>query len=367
MLAGRRADPLYVVFFVTEQCTARCGHCLLGQRECTGHELTLEQIERWARRMPEFYFFLPTGGEPFLRADLPDIVRAFVRHCGVRNVGIPTNGSLTDSVVTAVERMLAENPNVDLAVDVSLDGPADLHDRIRATPGLFEKATATFRALAEIANKQKRFNVNAAVTISSHNQATAMDFLDYLVDDLGVRNINHLLVRGEPRCPDSLHVNIENYKAFNRKLEHAMKTGRLCGYHGYDVAGGVNAMKLVRQDVIARTAETGRGQVACHAGRLGAVVRADGSVYACELRHECLGTLRDAEFDFRKIWRAPQARAVRRRIRDEKCFCTYECFMTLNVLFDPVQSLRVAREWAALRAARGAAQASPENASERRN
>jgi MoaA/NifB/PqqE/SkfB family radical SAM enzyme len=342
------ADPLYVVFFVTEQCTARCAHCLLGQWDSTAQDLTLDEIERWARRMPDFYFLLPTGGEPFLRQDLPDIVRLFARHCNVRTVGIPTNGSLTGAAYAAVERMISENPDMQLAVDVSLDGPADVHDRIRALPGLFEKAVATYKQLDAIAQKNSNFLVNAAVTLSAQNQATALDFMDYLIDDLGVKNINHLLVRGDPRDPDAKRINLENYKAFNRKLAHAMRTGRLCGYRGFDVAHGVNAVKLVRQDVIARTVQTGRAQMRCRAGRLGAVVRAAGDVFPCELRHEKIGSLREADFDFRSIWHSERARDEVRRIHKEKCHCTYECFMTLNVLYDPVQSLRVAQKWAEL-------------------
>ena len=350
LLQGRRQDPLYVVFFVTEQCTAHCAHCLLGQWDCADSGLALDDIERWARSMPDFYFLLPTGGEPFLRPDLPEIVTLFARHCNVRHAGIPTNGSLTHAVVVAVERILENNPQLQLAVDVSLDGPEAAHDRIRNTHGLFRKAQATYAALDALAGRHHNFQVNAAVTISAQNQATALDFIDYLVNDLGVKNINHLLVRGDPRDPDVKRVNLENYKAFNRKLSEAMGEGRLCGYHGFEEAAGVNAVKLVRQDVIARTVETGRRQVRCRAGRLGAVVRANGDVYPCELRHDKIGSLRDTGFNFPKLWHSPRAREIVRAIEKEKCHCTYECFMTLNVLFDPVQTLRVARQWARQRA-----------------
>ena len=229
---GRNAEPLYVVFFVTERCTASCGHCLLGRRECERDELSLDEIERWARNMPEFYFFLPTGGEPFMRGDLPGIVRLFVQHCSVRNVGIPTNGSLTDDTVAAVERILSENPKIDFAVDVSLDARGPDHDAIRNTPGLFDKATATYRALDSIAEVNPRFNLNVAVTISRANQETAPDFLDYLVNELKVKNINHLLVRGNPRDPAARDVDVGRYREFNCKLDELERAGRLPGYGG---------------------------------------------------------------------------------------------------------------------------------------
>ena len=350
LTAGDAAYPLYVVFFVTDRCTARCAHCLLGHEVCTQRELSLDEIQRWAKNMPEFYFLLPTGGEPFLRPDLPDIVRLFVQHCRVRNAGIPTNGSLTDNVVVSVERILTENPALDLAVDVSFDGTRELHDSIRGVDGLFDKAVATYRALEKIARGNRRFNLDVAVTVSALNQDRLDELLDFLVGDLGVKNINHLLVRGRPRDPAALEVDPEQYKRFNRRLEGYMNNGTLRGYTGYGEAAGINALKLVRQRAIERTVESGRRQVMCRAGRQGAVVKPDGRVFPCELLDRPMGSLRDADFDFKKIWRSKQARGVRRYIQDSKCFCTYECFMTLNVLYDPEQAARIAVRWAQLRA-----------------
>ena len=83
---------------------------------------------------------------------------------------------------------------------------------------------------------------------------------------------------------------------------------------------------------------------------LGAVVRANGGVFPCETLDERIGGLREMDFDFTKIWRSERAREVRRIIKKSECACTYECFMTLNVLFDPIASLQIAREWAARRA-----------------
>jgi radical SAM protein with 4Fe4S-binding SPASM domain len=90
--------------------------------------------------------------------------------------------------------------------------------------------------------------------------------------------------------------------------------------------------------------------VSCRAGALGDVVRANGDVFPCEILDERLGGLREMDFDFKKIWRSERAREVRGIINKSECACTYECFMTLNVLFDPIASLDIAREWAVRRA-----------------
>ncbi|MDP8235291.1 MAG: hypothetical protein P9M08_06945, partial [Candidatus Erginobacter occultus] len=76
----RRVSPIYLVFFITEKCNADCKHCLLGGIHPGTDELTIDEIEKVSRSMDDFLFLLPTGGEPFLRKDLPEIVRIFHRN-----------------------------------------------------------------------------------------------------------------------------------------------------------------------------------------------------------------------------------------------------------------------------------------------
>jgi len=150
MFYKRGASPLYFVYFVTENCNAFCKHCLLGQRtERVTDELTIDEIEKVSASMGDMLFFTPTGGEPFLRRDLPEIVKIFHINNHALNVGIPTNGSLTARVLRSVKTMLDENPDLDLHIDVSIDGLPELHDEIRGVPGLFNRAIETYQQLRE--------------------------------------------------------------------------------------------------------------------------------------------------------------------------------------------------------------------------
>ena len=56
---------------------------------------------------------------------------------------------------------------------------------------------------------------------------------------------------------------------------------------------------------------------------------------ACELRDDKLGNVRDVDCDFKKLWLSQKARAISKDIIDNKCFCTHECFMSTNILFNP--------------------------------
>jgi MoaA/NifB/PqqE/SkfB family radical SAM enzyme len=347
----RGAMPLYFVFFITERCLAHCRHCLLGQKELTAatNELSLEEIERVARSMDEIMFLLLTGGDPFLRPDLPEIVQIFHRHNRVRNLGMPTNGSVPAQVERSVERILQTCPDLDYAVDISIDGIGADHDELRRLPGLFDKAIETYRRLERLRDRYANFNLNVAVTVSAFNQDKLDAIYDYLRAELGVRTINQLLTRGSPRDPEAGNVDIEKYLRFSRRLAEDTHRQILSGYTSFPFSDFVNAMKHVRQELIARMLRENRHQVPCFAANLAGVMYADGDVYPCELLEERLGNVREVDYDFRRIWFSERAEGVRRHIRETKCFCTYECFLTNSILFNPRQLPRVLGEVALLK------------------
>ena len=146
----RGSSPLYLVLFVTDRCNARCKHCLLADgvhKPDKSSELTLEEIEVLSKKMDPLLFLLPTGGEPFLRDDLGEIIKLFYKNNRVQNVGIPTNGFFTEKIVRIIKDILETCPNLDLGVDVSIDGVREKHDEIRGVRGLFDNAVRTFNEL----------------------------------------------------------------------------------------------------------------------------------------------------------------------------------------------------------------------------
>jgi hypothetical protein len=75
--------------FVTSICNARCAHCFYPIN-AGKNELTLEEIERFVSTLPPIRLLLISGGEPFLRRDLPDLIRVYFERCDVLDVGVPT-------------------------------------------------------------------------------------------------------------------------------------------------------------------------------------------------------------------------------------------------------------------------------------
>ena len=70
--------PVYFILFVTNQCNAKCPHCFywenLGKNNTI---LTLSEIDKFSKTMRPLYHINLTGGEPFLRDDLSEIISKF--------------------------------------------------------------------------------------------------------------------------------------------------------------------------------------------------------------------------------------------------------------------------------------------------
>jgi MoaA/NifB/PqqE/SkfB family radical SAM enzyme len=124
--------PLCVSFEVTYSCNARCRHCHLGGpvRE---ERASPEEFGRIARKLRPVVAQV-SGGEPLLRKDVEDIVRAIKRPGKAPFLVLTTNGALLSKDKHARLR--------DAGVEefsLSLDYPDERHDEFRGIPGLFGK------------------------------------------------------------------------------------------------------------------------------------------------------------------------------------------------------------------------------------
>ena len=67
--------PVSLIFFVTSKSNLLCKHCFYWEElNLPKNELSLEEIEKVARSLPNLLTVSLTGGEPYLRPDLPQIV-----------------------------------------------------------------------------------------------------------------------------------------------------------------------------------------------------------------------------------------------------------------------------------------------------
>lgn len=139
---GRR--PV-VVWSVTRACNLACRHCYASaKRKPVSGEL--DGVEARALLDDLAGYGVPavllSGGEPLVRADLPELI-AFGAERGLRFT-LSTNGTLIDPDMAG---MLARAGVV--YAGVSLDGPKQLHDRLRCQPGAWCGSVAGLHNLAD--------------------------------------------------------------------------------------------------------------------------------------------------------------------------------------------------------------------------
>jgi MoaA/NifB/PqqE/SkfB family radical SAM enzyme len=93
-------------------------------------ELTPDDYRRLPSTLREINV---TGGEPLLRDDLADVIRAMQENCPDVRIVLSTNGLLPDRLKTLLDSIEG------IAVRISLDGLGDLHNRIRGVDHAFDR------------------------------------------------------------------------------------------------------------------------------------------------------------------------------------------------------------------------------------
>jgi len=169
-----------VIFFVTSVCNAKCRTCFYWEELNRRGDLTWEEIGKLSRTMPRFTDLWLSGGEPMLRPELTDIVHLFCVGNGVRWVNLPTNGLLPARTAEWVERILMENAELRLDLNVALDGLGEMQDSIRAVPGNFAKTLQTLEALQPCRRKHSRLRVNINTVICAENFDHVLEIADFV-------------------------------------------------------------------------------------------------------------------------------------------------------------------------------------------
>ncbi|MBP5510989.1 MAG: radical SAM protein [Kiritimatiellae bacterium] len=158
MLQFSKDKKPVVVWNVTSRCNLKCEHCYAAvsgpQPELSTEQACTVLDDLAAFGCPVVLF---SGGEPFARADLPELAEYAVSK-GLRVV-FSTNGTLiTEEKAAAIKRIGASY------VGISLDGREAAHDLFRRTPGAYKAALRAIRICRDTGIK-----VGLRVTITRDN------------------------------------------------------------------------------------------------------------------------------------------------------------------------------------------------------
>jgi len=142
-------------------------------------ELSPADVDAFFRKSDKFSWVGITGGEPFLREELPQIIDIILKRsrrlCAIH---FATNGTLTEKIIGLASKTISRNKRIKLLFTVSIDGPAPLHDKIRGIDGTWRKALATFGGLKNIERVRPRFGF----TLSDSNMGKFKETFSSLKD-----------------------------------------------------------------------------------------------------------------------------------------------------------------------------------------
>lgn len=153
-----RHRPFCVSFEVTYSCNARCSHCHLGgpaKEDRAAPDLYAELCRKIKPLVAQV-----SGGEPMLRQDLDDIIRALKVNHRPPYIILTTNGTLLSKKRWAALRAAGVDE-----FSLSFDFPDERHDEFRAVPGLFGKITRLMDELADVNDK----GISLSAVVQRHN------------------------------------------------------------------------------------------------------------------------------------------------------------------------------------------------------
>lgn len=309
----------HLILHVTNNCNFRCDHCFIDFSP--KRDLKLEQYQALAKEVGQLFWLDVAGGEPFLRKDLAEIVAAF----DTQMVQIPTNGSLEEKTIEQLERM-KQLTNAKITISLSLDGLQEQHDRIRHTPGSWDKVWQTFDKIREIGDISIKINTVL-------NKDNADEILDLMREvrrhDPDFHSI--ILLRGDPINPEFGLPSLEKLHQLETEIFSILET--------YDYGNNLVAAHLLRNyhkflwKVSLNTLERKTQVIPCLAGKAHMVVWGNGQVSSCEML-DPIGDIRTQSWD--EILSSASYKQQVQDIKDKKCYCTHNCAMFDSILFNPM-------------------------------
>jgi len=346
-LGSPKQLPVNLTVSVTYSCPSRCKTCDIWRKKVDDLSVdeyakvfpTLEKVPVWVTL---------SGGDQFVRADFDEVVRLVCTRIEPHIVNIPMNGVITGRIFTLLPRIAALTEGRQLVLNLSVDEIGDAHDNIRGARGNFEKLKDVAALIRDIKRTYAHVVLGVHTVISKHNvhriadierEARSIFRPDSYIAEVAERRVE-LGTVDKDITPDAA-----DYRRAVTHLREAIRAHR----SRHPVARLVESLRLEYYELSARILEDKRQIIDCYAGWASGHLAPDGSVWGCCVRAESLGNVRDTGYDFRAVWRGPDADAFRSSVRAHRCACPLANASYTNLLLDARSLARVAVNMSGLR------------------
>lgn len=338
--------PIQLTLFLTKKCNARCSFCFYSEIDAPVNEspeLSLDEIRKISPSMGKLLWLAFSGGEIFLRKDIVDITKTFYDNNHPSIILFPTNGLLTHVIREQIEAILKYCRKSTIVMKLSLEGTERIHDTIRGR-GSFQKTMKTYGALKELPDKYPHFDLGINTVFCAANQDNMDDLIGFVNGLNKIKTHTVSLIRGTVPEKGLKDVDIGKYQETIDKLDSNLKK-KVSSIYRFQGAKLKAAQDILQRRMIYETVMRKKQLVPCYAGRLNLVITESGDVYPCESFSMKMGNVRGSGYNMKKILKTSGTDTILQSIKDRKCFCTHECYMMTNILFNPAVYPSLFREY----------------------
>ncbi len=327
--------PSYVIFFVTANCNANCKMCFYKDNMAENrdqNELTVEEYDKISKNLKLINILGISGGEPFLRNDLSEIIDVIYKNCHPLVMDLPTNGFFTESILRQVESIAKNCPDMIVDLQLSIDGPERIHNEIRGLKDGFSRIKETYKGLVSLKHKYKNLRLKACVVYSHYNQDYIEELFDILESDFkDFDRIIFSVVHGSVSNTEAFEFDWNKYFAICDKILNKAVVKNLKDFHSIFTI----ALRLVKNDFLKEVLQTKDMYKKCQAGKRVMVVGETGKVFPCEPLWRAVGDLRDNNYDINQIINSDEMKKFNEDVKQKKCNCHWGLALSNSLLYKP--------------------------------
>jgi len=258
------------------------------------------------------FWFTISGGEPFMQLHLADLAIAVYKHCQPGVINIPTNSLMVDKIKKDVEKILKNCPEIQLVINLSLDGVGKKHDQIRRVPGNFEKVMQNYKNLKKIQKKYSNLTIGIHSVVSRFNVKDMPELVNFAYS---LKPNQYITEIAEQRVElDTVGLNItpkaNDYSKAVDYLIKKMKAEPLTGFSRI-----TQAFRLEYYQFAKNWLKGKKIKVTDYAGWSSCEIASWGEVWPSCINGINMGNVRDHDYNFKKVWFSKKANQVRVRLR----------------------------------------------------
>ena len=282
---------------VTYRCNAKCHMCNIWKHPSDKNK---EISPADLKKLPGGLAFANiTGGEPFLRDDIEELVRVVLTK--TKRLVISTNGYFTDKIV----KLAKKYPNI--GIRVSIEGLPAANDELRGLKDGFDHGIRTLIELHELGLK----DIGFGITVSDRNAKDLME-LYHLAKWLGLEFAtaaihNTYYFHKQDNEFKKKKVVVDEFKKLVRELLNSNKPKDwFRAYFNYGLINYINGKPRL---------------LPCEMGSDVFFLDPYGEVYPCNGMNWSMGNIKKQSFN--ELWTSKKAEEVRNKVKN----CSKNCWM----------------------------------------